>query len=552
MTKYIVILCQLLAINLSAQNWDSLYQLNRKTFDLIDTDLDNAEILNQAFFNNYLENSPDSLKLSYWETDSKINFYLGNYDASMESNLIFLDYAEQLKDTFKIFEGYIGLGVINYYTQANRIAFLNLKKSIHLVESSSIDEKFIASPCNTIGAIYNSIDKPDSAIFYYQKAIEAIGNDTAYTSDYLRAVINANLGALYLRKNKTTKAKEYLLEGVRYNKKINRNTGLVFCSNKLGEIYLVEKNFEEALSMFSQADSIAVFSSTFEMQKDNKFSLIKYYLAKSNDQEALQKLEEFNAVIDSVIEDKTNRNIQDAQAEYEVEKTHAALELEAEKANRLNAENKNKEFLIWIIAGVLIAILMVFFFVYKSFQNRRKIIKMELTIKENQLDEVMANQESKTYSAMLRGQEEERERIAQDLHDRLGGTLAALKLSLRKPGNSVDKEDLVIVDEAVNEVRSIAHNLSSGILQKYGLNEALLQLQHTVERAGGVKFSVYLHPSVSTLGQSVTLELYRIVQELVSNTLKHAEASIISIQTNFDDHTFNLIFEDDGKGFNPN
>ena len=98
---------------------------------------------------------------------------------------------------------------------------------------------------------------------------------------------------------------------------------------------------------------------------------------------------------------------------------------------------------------------------------------------------------------------------------------------------------------------SIAHNLSSGLLQKYGLNEALLQLKQTIERTSGIQLKVYLHQDIALLDQSAILGLYRIVQELVSNTLKHANASEISVQTNSDGTTFNLIYEDNGKGFNP-
>ena len=103
----------------------------------------------------------------------------------------------------------------------------------------------------------------------------------------------------------------------------------------------------------------------------------------------------------------------------------------------------------------------------------------------------------------------------------------------------------------MNEVRSIAHNLSTGLVHKYGLNEAVNQLFRTLEQSKGIKFSLFLHPDTHSLGQSLGIELYRIVQELVSNTLKHAKATEISLQTNFSENTFNLIFEDNGVGFDP-
>jgi two-component system NarL family sensor kinase len=551
MKKFILILFQLITLSLSAQNWDSLYQVNRNFFKLVDTDLDSAAKLNQEFFKAYFNNSPDSLKLSYWETDSKVKFYIGNYEKALESNLNFLGYAEQLNDTFKMFEAYIGIGTINYFTGAYIKAFQNLNKSIQLIENSSISSKFIASPCNTIGAIFNSLNNPDSAIYYYRKATNAIGADTAYTSDYLRAVINANLGALFIQKNELSKAKGFLIEGVKFNKKINRNTGLVFCMNKLGEIYLNEEKYKKAHELFQQADSIAVFSSTLEMQKENKFSILKYYLLKENNKEALVKLNEFNILIDSVIVNKTNENIQNAETKYQVEKKEAALKLAEEEKARLNAENKSKNGMFLLaFAGLFILILFILYF-YRNSKQKAKLSALEVDVKNSELEELLANQESEVYASILKGQEQERERIAQDLHDRLGGTLAALKLALRKPQNHVEDEDLLIIDSAVNEVRSISHNLSTGLVYKYGLNEAVNQLFKTLGNSKGIKFSLYLHPEIGKLGKTLGIELYRIVQELVSNTLKHSKADEVSLQTNFSKDIFNLIYEDNGIGFDP-
>jgi two-component system NarL family sensor kinase len=551
MNKFILILFQLITLSLSAQNWDSLYQVNRNFFKLVDTDLDSAAKLNQEFFKAYFNDSPDSLKLSYWETDSKVKFYIGNYENALESNLNFLGYAEQLNDTFKMFEAYIGIGTINYFTGAYIKAFQNLNKSIQLIENSSISSKFIASPCNTIGAIFNSLNNPDSAIYYYRKATNAIGADTAYTSDYLRAVINANLGALFIQKNEHSKAKGFLIEGIKFNKKINRNTGLVFCMNKLGEIYLNEEKYKKAHELFQQADSIAVFSSTLEMQKENKFSILKYYLLKENNKEGLVKLNEFNILIDSVIVNKTNENIQNAETKYQVEKKEAALKLAEEEKARLNAENKSKNGMYLLaFAGLFILILFILYF-YSNSKQKAKLSALEVDVKNSELEELLANQESEVYASILKGQEQERERIAQDLHDRLGGTLAALKLALRKPQNHVEDEDLLIIDSAVNEVRSISHNLSTGLVYKYGLNEAVNQLFKTLGNSKGIKFSLYLHPEIGKLGQTLGIELYRIVQELVSNTLKHSKADEVSLQTNFSKDIFNLIYEDNGIGFDP-
>ena len=89
------------------------------------------------------------------------------------------------------------------------------------------------------------------------------------------------------------------------------------------------------------------------------------------------------------------------------------------------------------------------------------------------------------------------------------------------------------------------------MVYKYGLNEAVNQLFKTLENSKGMKFSLYLHPEIGKLGQTVGIELYRVVQELVSNTIKHTHAEEVSLQTSFSNGIFNLIYEDNGVGFNP-
>lgn len=550
----LVLLISLSCILSKAQlnpNWDSLYQLNQVALDLVDKELDSAIKINAEIFNQLNHYTPDSLNCIAWNVKSNIAFYQGNYDEAIQSNLMFLEYAKRQKDTSKILDAVIIIGVINYYTGAYSEAKKYLHESINLVHNSTLEKKLTGSPYNTLGAIHSSAGNQDSAVFYYELAISAIKSDSSSTSQYLRGIIYGNLGGLYLIKENLDKAEKYLELGITFNQNIGRKSGVAWCSNKLGTVYLRQNKLDEAIQLFRYVDTLSDQSSTYELQKDNKYSIIEYYLLKGENDTALLLLSDFNALIDSVTLDKTKKSIQEVQQKYETEKKEAALQLSMANEARLAAENKtNKLYLSFAAIGLLILGL-TFFFTIRNSRQKRQITEMKLDIKDIEMKGLMANQESESFAAMLQGQEKERERIAQDLHDRLGGTLAALKHSLRRPENKVDEADLSIIDEAVVEVRDIAHNLSSGLLEKQGLNVALEQLKTTIERSGSIAFNLYLNSSMAELGQEVALELFRIVQELTNNTLKHANASEISLQTSMNDQTFNLIYEDNGIGFDP-
>lgn len=551
--KYLIlILVSLTVIPLSSQtttNWDSVYQVSESSIELVYENIDEAAVFTDSLFHAYSKDAPDSVLFSLWKNKVTVDFYQGYFDKATQSAIELFKIAERRNDSIQIFEAIVISATINYYTDAYDKAISELKQAIDFISSKKIAKEEFASPFNTLGAIYNSLGEKDSAIHYYKQALNYLQDSSSYLFNEMHAIISGNIGALYLLKEEYDRSIYNLNLALKFNKKINRISGLSFSSLKLSEAYLNQGLFDSASYYLHMSDSLSKLSSTMELRKDNKAMLLKYYLLKNYGNDGLLILEDYNRLIDSTITEKTKTSIQEAKTKYETEKKEAALVLEKEKASRLQVESENRQLIIWVFGAILFIALVIFLMVYRSIINKRKLAQMELRIKENQLDEMMANQESKAYSAMLKGQEEERERIAQDLHDRLGGTLAALKLALKRPDNKVSDEDLAVVDEAVNEVRSIAHNLSTGLLKKYGLAEALQQLKLTIEKTGKLSLNIYLNSSIATLGQSRTIELYRIVQELLNNTLKHADATQVSIQTNQDGAAFNLIYEDNGSGF---
>lgn len=102
---------------------------------------------------------------------------------------------------------------------------------------------------------------------------------------------------------------------------------------------------------------------------------------------------------------------------------------------------------------------------------------------------------------------------------------------------------------AVNEVRDISHNLSNGILKNFGLKAALFDMKNTIELSEKLKVELTFSGKVESLDLSVELEIYQMIQELFSNVLKHSKAKTVDLQLNYFDNSLNIIFEDDGIGF---
>lgn len=443
----------------------------------------------------------------------------------------------------------MNLGNVMYSTRSIDQAIEYLRSSLRLIrKSEDYTPKNLAFRHNTIGLCYEEQGIFDSARYYFLLAINEIESDsTAEEWDVIDSY--DNLANLLKQQGNIDSANIYLKKSLNVSIKNEFYYDIAWTADHLADSYISIGNRKEADKYLELAKDALAKVPNLGVQLDLAKTTLLYYLHFYNKDSVLYYLNMMNEVSEAYYDEATNKNIQEMETRYQVEKKEAALALSKAEAARLDAENSSQRIYLFASFCLLLVVVGGFLLAYQSYQRKKKITQMEMEIKDSKLDELMSEQESKAYAAMLKGQEREKDRVARELHDRLGGTLAALKMSLKRPENKVMSEDLEILDQALMEVRSISHNLSSGIIEKNGLNQALEQLFKTLERGSSTKFQLFLHPAIASLGQSVSLELYRIVQELATNTIKHAKATEVSLQTNFEDDTFNMIYEDNGLGF---
>ena len=160
---------------------------------------------------------------------------------------------------------------------------------------------------------------------------------------------------------------------------------------------------------------------------------------------------------------------------------------------------------------------------------------------------------------MLKGQEEERSRLAKDLHDGLGGMLSGVKLSFvnMKENLIMDAESvtsfeksILQLDNTIAELRKVAHNLMPEALVKFGLKNAILDFCNSMQLSSKTKIIFEQLGTERLLSNTADLYIYRIVQELINNAIKHADADQILVQLTKTNDKVLLTVEDDGKGFN--
>ncbi len=203
-----------------------------------------------------------------------------------------------------------------------------------------------------------------------------------------------------------------------------------------------------------------------------------------------------------------------------------------------------------IIIGMIVIFLLslsviIFFIIYQR----------RLLAQQKKHQKIESDYQKQLLKTSIISQEEERSRIAKELHDDVGAMLTTTKLYFGQINTALPPDELSeitekvsgFLDDTLQSIRSISKDLRPVILEKLGLIEAIQSLVQTIQDSGKIKISFDNNTS-ETIPRSKELNVYRIIQELITNTLKHAEASTIHIELKNDNGVFLIIYEDDGKG----
>lgn len=236
--------------------------------------------------------------------------------------------------------------------------------------------------------------------------------------------------------------------------------------------------------------------------------------------------------------------------------------LEVETKN-FEVETKNKEQKKLITGGLLFLILtgIISFLVLKNSQKKRKLAIQEKEIEKQKNLTLLKEQELGIINAMIEGQEKERKQIAEDLHDNIGSVLATLKLhfenlKLNREKREFDQEKLYektenLIDETYKKVRNIAHAKNAGVIANVGLLNAIELMATKISEADKIQIDVVHFGLDKRLENSLEITIFRIIQELITNIIKHSDAKNATINLSLYDDVLNVIIEDDGKGFDP-
>ncbi len=522
------------------------------------------------------------------------------YDEALENYKIALT----IKDSSitKKQQGRTHVNIANVYARKNIYdsAIHHYQKSLLLNKEEIIGRQTIVTYGN-LGNVYSLSNNYKLAEFYYTKAL----NHYKETGNIAQeAKLYNNLGALFYEKSDDEKSLAYFKKSIALKEKIADSFLLAQGYLNIAELY-VEKNTDLAInyldkaSLFFNAEKNSSYIAKIHISKATIYQnndqigkakqelakaialskkssnlAVKSYLAKKqsefafsegNFKKAYEHQLIYEVLNDSVFNEQKLWEMAASEKEYhsQVKKAEISLlekdrALAEEIASRKESENKKLYAYLFAFAIILCLVVIIAIYFYKLKKAASQLaIQQEIVLKQK-IQNLVDNQEIEIINATLSAKKKEKEEISKELHNNIGSLLTSVKFHFQAfDKNIIEAHDGTkklyektnqILDNVTDEVRNISHRFDKDPIPEFNLENAITNFSKKVENQR-LKVHTTIHGLESFKNSQISIFIFRILQELVNNVLKHAAASELSINITRNTDQINMMVEDNGKGF---
>ncbi|UYQ95717.1 histidine kinase [Chitinophaga horti] len=449
--------------------------------------------------------------------------------------------------------------------------------------------QYIYRPYSGITEVYDHMNMREKVQEYEQKTIEAAertGDSSAIAQRYLNRI------SRLINAKKLDKAEQYLKEVEPTVLKLDESLLLYQYYQNMGSVLYERKNFSKAYQYFQAAYEKALANDDMYLQvmvlyqlaesaiaggkmpeakqyldtllkksvaSDMKFGeqsaykgLAAWHEKNGDHQTANEWLHKQLVLNDSIASQDVRDKLAMTEVRFKVRGKDNEIKMlqDEREIQRLSIRQKNT--LNYILIGGAAALLIILLLGYRVYRNRQKL-------QQQRISELETEKQLTATEAVLKGEEQERTRLAKDLHDGLGGMLSGIKYSFQHmKGNLVMtpenlqafERSMDMLDSSIKEMRRVAHNMMPEALVNYGLGAALNDFCNDISQSGAIQVShQFIGLDKEKISDTTAITVFRIVQELLNNVLKHASAKTVMLQVAKNDNTLSVTVEDDGKGF---
>jgi len=342
------------------------------------------------------------------------------------------------------------------------------------------------------------------------------------------ATLLQNIGSSYRFLKQYDKSLEYLIKSLPIQVELGLHKDSAHTCNDIAETYLDMNQLSKAKKYALKAVN---FARGYALQQERYAYYVLYLIEEKtqNFESSLVNYKKYQKLQDSIFSlEKTNK-INDLRIKYESDKQRLKIENQESNIALLDAKNSVKN--QWLIFGSL-GLLSVFllFTISKSKNNAKKEKKQQEKFSQN----------------LMESQEMERTRIAKELHDSVGQKLTLIK---RKSQNTKQIELTNLTNDALEEVRSISRGLYPALLKELGLSRSLTQLVNEYDEQTELFYTMDIDIIDSYFTETASLNFYRLIQECLTNIVKHAKAKSVTVSIKKEKNSVIAFIADNGKGF---
>jgi signal transduction histidine kinase len=461
----------------------------------------------------------NNLGLIYWN--------IGSYDKAIGYYESSLELFKKLNKTVGIASALNNLGLIYQKIDQNEKSLSYYRKSYSAYRKTTNQRGESAALAN-IGIIHAILEKYDSSFFYYQKAIEI---KKQINDDYGLGICYSNLGKNYQLLNNYDSSFKYNRKAEKIYRKYNSKHHLSEMLYSLGIDYEKKKKFKQSEQYYLEAEKIAIeIGNKFCLNNTYK-RLVQFYANQSKWEQAYLFSVKYKIYQDSLYSENKVKIIFEVQEKYESEqKNRKIAEQEVNLAQSKLKDQQKNYFLLLAILGI-VSLLVIVFYIFNTAKNKRiQLIKdKELKIKEEKL------------------------RISRDLHDHIGAELTLIKSRIDKRAyltkNMEEKKELEEISDyskiAIDQLRKTIWATKS---DKISLENFSNNLSKYIARFQ-YKFSLKEQHNDYKLSSTKALNLFRVCQETINNSIKYAEGNFLSVEIIEETLLIEIIIKDNGKGF---
>ena len=461
---------------------------------------------------------------------------------------------EHQKDSAAANTAYFNLAFLFIDMQEWEKAYQYLKKAVEFRNLSDFRDGFIQTPAR-LAAICCKINKTAEA----ESLLKLCDSMLPFSTHLLGKIYYHNAyGDYFFAIGNYTRALNAHLQAYRYANSFKDPYYIADESRAIGRIYLQLNQPDSAQLYLAEAFDLAHQHNYLAKVRVILNDWSEYYARNKKFEKAYEYRTYLNHFADSLVKVQNHNRIFLNDTKYQTQRKEQHIkELENEKKIQ-ELSLKQKSIFNYVLLGSLIALLLIGTLAYRNFQNKQQLSNQTELLHARRIRELEQEKLLISMNSLLKGQEEERGRLAKDLHDGLGGMLSGVKLSLgAMKGNLILSEDnarlfsraLNQLDNSIGEMRRVAHNMMPEALVRLGLQQAIQDYCDGLSESQPLKINCLFFGLESRLDAATEIVVYRIVQELLNNIVKHAVATEALVQVMRHDNNLNITVEDDGKGF---